>query len=333
MVGEIVRARVFANRARRRRVGWAMRITCSACGTKYEVRDERVAGRVVKLRCKRCGEVVVIDASAPARTGERNESSVLFSLAMLARHDPEPPAPPAPAPVDDIVNLSAGGPFAPAFAAPVLPVEPPPDPPRAAWRIGLAIGAGLVALAALPLAVYAAIARRPPGPASTAPPITATEPAPATATATVTATVAAAATATAQATATPTAKLANVAPPTIAHPVPPPPACCPGETATACAMRRSVGAACPDAPAFDAAAARRALASVDIASCKRPGGPSGSGHVRVTFASDGAAVSATTDAPYGGTAVGRCVEGRYRGVRVPAFTGGPLAVGKSFAIE
>lgn len=45
-----------------------MKITCSGCDARYSVKDERIAGRSVKIRCKRCGEPIVArgPTAAPA---------------------------------------------------------------------------------------------------------------------------------------------------------------------------------------------------------------------------------------------------------------------------
>jgi len=92
----------------------------------------------------------------------------------------------------------------------------------------------------------------------------------------------------------------------------------------------STGSSAP----FDRGAASGALGGVNVASCKRPDGPTGPGHVQVTFAPDGSVSTANVDQPpYAGTAVGGCVAGKFRGARVPAFSGGAIKVGKSFVIN
>ncbi|HEY1957091.1 MAG TPA: zinc-ribbon domain-containing protein [Polyangiaceae bacterium] len=301
-----------------------MRVVCGACATKYEIRDERVLGRIVKIRCKRCGEVIVVDGVEAPRTGERNEASVLFSLAMLTQQAPAPP-PPAPSAADDISHLIASGPFASPLDPPVVAASSDEPAPRPTWPLVSAIAAGLVFASAIPTAaLYATRSRAPAAPPKVVAMATETKTEAETATATATATV----TATATATVPVVHKL--VATPTI----PTASSCCPGESPAACAMRRSVGASCSDGPAaFDAAAARRALASVDLGTCKTSGGPSGSGHARITFSPDGSVASASVDPPYAGTAAGGCVAARYRSVRVPAFSDGPLTVGKSFLLK
>ncbi len=85
---------------------------------------------------------------------------------------------------------------------------------------------------------------------------------------------------------------------------------------------------------FDRGAAAAALGAVNVQSCKKPDGPTGSGHVTVTFAPDGSVQSAVIDGgPFPGTPVGGCIAGKYRGARVPAFGGAPVRVGKSFTVN
>ncbi len=90
------------------------------------------------------------------------------------------------------------------------------------------------------------------------------------------------------------------------------------------------------APPFSKASAISALggAASAAAGCKKPGGPTGVGKVQVTFAPSGRVTSATVmGPPFAGTAVGGCVAGRFRGAKVPAFSGNPVTVSKSFAIN
>ena len=86
---------------------------------------------------------------------------------------------------------------------------------------------------------------------------------------------------------------------------------------------------------FDMAEAKTRLAAIAgaVQSCKK-GDLSGSGKVIVTFATSGAAQSAVVSgAPFEGTPTGACVAGKFRGARVPAFSGVPFTVSKSFNIN
>jgi hypothetical protein len=52
------------------------------------------------------------------------------------------------------------------------------------------------------------------------------------------------------------------------------------------------------------------------------------------FAPSGAAQSATVSGPpYEGTPTGACVAARFKAVHVPAFSGSPFSVSKSFSIN
>jgi hypothetical protein len=82
------------------------------------------------------------------------------------------------------------------------------------------------------------------------------------------------------------------------------------------------------------AKARLGAAAAAAAGCKKPSGPTGTGKVIVVFAPSGAAQSASvTGPPFEGTPTGACVAARFRGVRVPAFSGSAFSVSKSFSIN
>jgi hypothetical protein len=87
---------------------------------------------------------------------------------------------------------------------------------------------------------------------------------------------------------------------------------------------------------FDRGAAAQALGAVNVQSCRRPGGPTGAGHVKITYEPATGRVSAVTvdSGPFPGTPEGACIVGRYRAAAVPPFCGGAsVAVGKSFALQ
>jgi predicted Zn finger-like uncharacterized protein len=87
---------------------------------------------------------------------------------------------------------------------------------------------------------------------------------------------------------------------------------------------------------FSVSAAQVALtqAAANAASCGKPGGPTGSGKAQVTFAPSGRVTSANVATPpFAGTPVGGCVAGVFRRARVPAFSGNPVTVSKSFSVK
>jgi hypothetical protein len=88
-------------------------------------------------------------------------------------------------------------------------------------------------------------------------------------------------------------------------------------------------------PPFDTGAAKTALANAATAAanCKKPDGPTGSGKIQVTFSPSGRATSANViEGAFGGTPVGGCIAKLFRAARVPAFSGDPVTVAKSFSI-
>lgn len=46
-----------------------MKIVCDSCGAKYSIADEKVQGKVFKIRCKKCSNVIVVKGTAEAEAG------------------------------------------------------------------------------------------------------------------------------------------------------------------------------------------------------------------------------------------------------------------------
>ena len=40
-----------------------MKITCQSCQAKYTIADEKVLGKIVKIRCKKCSSTIVVNGS------------------------------------------------------------------------------------------------------------------------------------------------------------------------------------------------------------------------------------------------------------------------------
>src|SRR4051812_32008040 len=49
-----------------------MKITCQACQSKYTIADDKIQGKVAKIRCRKCGATVLVDAS----TGGSSNGSI-----------------------------------------------------------------------------------------------------------------------------------------------------------------------------------------------------------------------------------------------------------------
>lgn len=83
---------------------------------------------------------------------------------------------------------------------------------------------------------------------------------------------------------------------------------------------------------FDRGAAAGALARVSVAHCGASG-QVGTGHVVVTFGQAGRVTDVLVDdTTFPGTPAGRCITAAFFGASVPAFSGAPVRVGKSFTL-
>ena len=48
-----------------------MKIICDSCGTKYSISDDKVRGKVFKIRCKKCSHIIVVRGGETARKRRR----------------------------------------------------------------------------------------------------------------------------------------------------------------------------------------------------------------------------------------------------------------------
>lgn len=63
-----------------------MKITCQSCQSKYTIADEKIQGKVAKIRCRKCGATVVVDGShgAPGVDGGHGGAAPADAGAMPA---------------------------------------------------------------------------------------------------------------------------------------------------------------------------------------------------------------------------------------------------------
>jgi hypothetical protein len=88
----------------------------------------------------------------------------------------------------------------------------------------------------------------------------------------------------------------------------------------------------PKATAFDKGSASAAIAGVELRKCLVPTAPRGEGHVFLTFAPSGEVSVAQVDkGPFVGTPVEKCISAQYMKIKIAAFSGDAVKVGKSFA--
>ncbi len=91
-----------------------------------------------------------------------------------------------------------------------------------------------------------------------------------------------------------------------------------------------------DPTKFNADAARQSLRMMEgmLASCKKPDGPTGTGHARITFMNDGSVLSSViTGPPYEGTPTGECAATRFKYAKAPKFEGNPGVIDYTFNIN
>ena len=46
-----------------------MKVTCQSCQAKYTIADEKVRGKVAKIRCKKCGTTIIVNGTEGAAAG------------------------------------------------------------------------------------------------------------------------------------------------------------------------------------------------------------------------------------------------------------------------
>ncbi len=69
-----------------------MKIVCGSCGAKYSIADEKVKGKVFKIRCKKCGESIVVKGDAPEQASEPASSPAAESAPGPAMFPPPMPS-------------------------------------------------------------------------------------------------------------------------------------------------------------------------------------------------------------------------------------------------
>lgn len=88
------------------------------------------------------------------------------------------------------------------------------------------------------------------------------------------------------------------------------------------------------ASSFDRQAAVTALSELSLQRCRPPNAERGEGHVTITFAPTGSVREARIDrGPWSGSPVEKCMVKAFKTVKVPAFKGEPVTVGKNFVLE
>src|SRR5262249_37728597 len=102
-----------------------MKFLCERCKAKYQISDEKIAGRTVRMKCRKCGHLIEVEASV-------TETSV---AARLPGGEGGGGAFPAERPAADRVEIPApvGGQVSP---SPAKVAPSPPRRPRGAAPVG-----------------------------------------------------------------------------------------------------------------------------------------------------------------------------------------------------
>ncbi len=87
-----------------------MKFFCDQCKAKYQIADEKVVGKTVRMKCRKCGHVIELRA-------EVTESSVIAGLAPMAARS-------------SLHEPSADGPSDAVIARPIAPRPPARPPPK-----------------------------------------------------------------------------------------------------------------------------------------------------------------------------------------------------------
>ena len=61
-----------------------MKISCQACEAKYTIADEKVQGKVAKIRCKKCGATIVVNgnASGEAPAADAGDGGLVYTVSV-----------------------------------------------------------------------------------------------------------------------------------------------------------------------------------------------------------------------------------------------------------
>jgi predicted Zn finger-like uncharacterized protein len=86
-----------------------MKIVCGSCQAKYSIADEKVAGKVFKIRCKRCSEVIVVrgDQEEPEAAAEHSHEEPAADAIWHVVLNGEQAGPYAPPQLADMINAGS----------------------------------------------------------------------------------------------------------------------------------------------------------------------------------------------------------------------------------
>ena len=72
-----------------------MKFLCEQCKAKYQIADEKVVGRTVRMKCRKCGHMIEVRA-AVTESSVSTESGPPPPAQPVHKAAPPPPRPPPP---------------------------------------------------------------------------------------------------------------------------------------------------------------------------------------------------------------------------------------------
>jgi predicted Zn finger-like uncharacterized protein len=110
-----------------------MKFLCPSCKAKYQIADEKVAGRSVRMKCRKCGFMIQVSSALASPGALDSDPPEQLSEAESSAPPPPPPAPLAtkgPAPSPAAPRVAAAPAKLPAAKGAALPApRPPPGKP------------------------------------------------------------------------------------------------------------------------------------------------------------------------------------------------------------
>ncbi|MFI5307847.1 MAG: GYF domain-containing protein [Polyangiales bacterium] len=131
-----------------------MKFLCSNCKAKYQIADEKVAGRTLRMTCRRCKEEIVIHGEPEAPGRGYVPGNPAAAVRSLAAGPPPPPPPPPPSPLGAGFQMQVAGNVRPQPAMAMLDewhvgINEVPVGPMRRDEIARKLGAGAISFDSL----------------------------------------------------------------------------------------------------------------------------------------------------------------------------------------
>ena len=112
-----------------------MKFLCRNCKAKYQIADEKVAGRTLRMTCQQCGEPIVVRGPAKTTTGQVRPVAAAPQKTAGPSFAPQAVAAQAVAP--QAIGAKATGPALVAELGRHVPPPPPEPAPQEEWHVAI----------------------------------------------------------------------------------------------------------------------------------------------------------------------------------------------------